>query len=523
MRKNYLGKLSAAVMLLIAGLSFTSCNEFFEWLIDNPVEVTQNEEGTTITLTTTGASMTVSSSSDISNLLSEVKADIASKGSSEYVVTINSSNLQTSGSDNTISVPKVVGSNINLTFNEVVSTSTPLTLKASETTSTTSTTAVNEVTVTMPSGTSGVSLNIEMPETSVTLKAYSGTVVYNEVAATTATNTLIIESGVTIKTLVWKGGNIIVKDGAKIETLGAEGDDKNDKFQVSPWGTSLYKAKDNNTYRVFKNTLDGDYYIPENVKVCKGDLATNTSYDDANNIRINKLIIADGASAIINYQIAAEAVEGEGNAKIYISNHWLDEDDYVVYTVDLAYFTTSIKGITIEPYIAEEYKEKEKKSHLCIYFSGETPTGEHTVAFTNCSFYAKTFFETRVQNWIIKRDEYGNVVTEEVTIYHAIKDNGNGSRLHWYGGDKESILSITGNPDVEVSEGETGGYWTTTEIESVYEPIQFSNYTGILELNSCTIGGSAITSQTDLISSNSEWPEGVTILVKVDGTLYSYN
>ena len=40
MRNNVFGKLSATIMLLIAGLSFTSCNEFFEWLIDNPSEVT---------------------------------------------------------------------------------------------------------------------------------------------------------------------------------------------------------------------------------------------------------------------------------------------------------------------------------------------------------------------------------------------------------------------------------------------------------------------------------------------------
>ena len=207
-------------MLLIAGLSFTSCNEFFEWLIDNPsdVTITQNEEGATVTLTTSGASMTVSSASDISNLLNKILSDIASKGGSEYVVTISSSNLQTSGSDNTIIIPKVVGSNINLIFNVGINTSIPLTLKASETSSTTSTAAVNKLTVTMPSGTSGVTLNVEMPETSVTLKASSGSVVYNEIVAATAINTLYIEKGVTIKNLQVKGGRVVVKDGGAIET-----------------------------------------------------------------------------------------------------------------------------------------------------------------------------------------------------------------------------------------------------------------------------------------------------------------
>lgn len=217
---NTLGRtFLTAAMLLIAGMSFTSCDEFFEWLNDNPVETTQNGEEATVALTNSGASMTVSTASDISNLLNEVKADIASKGSSEYVVTIkSSSDLKTSGSDNAISIPKVVGSNINLTFNEAVSTSTPLTIKAAETTSTTPTVAVNKLTVTMPSGTSGVSLNVEMPETSVTLKATSGSVVFDEIVATTALNTLYIEEGVSIKNLQIKGGRVIVKDGGSIET-----------------------------------------------------------------------------------------------------------------------------------------------------------------------------------------------------------------------------------------------------------------------------------------------------------------
>lgn len=56
---------------------------------------------------------------------------------------------------------------------------------------------------------------------SVTLSAAGtdGTATYGEVTATTATNTLIIGKGVTIETLTIDGGNVIIEEGATVNTI----------------------------------------------------------------------------------------------------------------------------------------------------------------------------------------------------------------------------------------------------------------------------------------------------------------
>ena len=63
-------------------------------------------------------------------------------------------------------------------------------------------------------------LIIDLPNSSVNLDT-KGQTTFEEVHTTTAANTLVVESGVTIKKLVIKGGNVRVKNGAKIETIEA--------------------------------------------------------------------------------------------------------------------------------------------------------------------------------------------------------------------------------------------------------------------------------------------------------------
>ena len=63
-------------------------------------------------------------------------------------------------------------------------------------------------------------LIIDLPNSSVNLNT-KGQTTFEEVHTTTAANTLVVESDVTIKKLVIKGGNVRVKNGAKIETIEA--------------------------------------------------------------------------------------------------------------------------------------------------------------------------------------------------------------------------------------------------------------------------------------------------------------
>lgn len=63
---------------------------------------------------------------------------------------------------------------------------------------------------------------INMPNTTVTLAATAGKAVYGKVEATTADNTLIIDSGVTVNEVVVKQGNVRVNSGATVGSMSNE-------------------------------------------------------------------------------------------------------------------------------------------------------------------------------------------------------------------------------------------------------------------------------------------------------------
>lgn len=68
-----------------------------------------------------------------------------------------------------------------------------------------------------------LNLNINLPNTTVALAANAGTATFNDVTASTADNTLIIEEGVTVKKLIVKKGNVRVNKGATLTEI-AKGD-----------------------------------------------------------------------------------------------------------------------------------------------------------------------------------------------------------------------------------------------------------------------------------------------------------
>ena len=153
-----------------------------------------------------------------------------------------------------------------------------------------------------------------MPNSTVTLNA--GTI--DELVATTANNTLIIESGVTVNWLNLKGGNAIVKDGGKV--IGAL---KNNNFDVKKEGIfieNLYKNE------IPATVTDDDYYYVNKAKILKREdggrvfiNVWNYAEDPQNEVEI---IISDGAKAETyvafsssNYNPAINII-GEGNAMI---------------------------------------------------------------------------------------------------------------------------------------------------------------------------------------------------------------
>lgn len=83
--------------------------------------------------------------------------------------------------------------------------------------STEPTTSVTTVNVTVPNNSKVEMMNIEAPTLTVELSAKNnGTAVYETVTARTATNTLIINAGVTVNKLILNGGNVAIKKGATV-------------------------------------------------------------------------------------------------------------------------------------------------------------------------------------------------------------------------------------------------------------------------------------------------------------------
>lgn len=380
MRKDFFMKnLLAASMLLVVSMGMVSCQGLLDAIVgsqDNPSSQpsqpsTQPTE-TVVTPTAQGAKVEASSPEAVSKALATLVDDIKAKGvgeGKEYKVEVSGVSSESTASENTIVVPKVENSNINLVFTEAVATSSaPLVVKASETTSTESKAAVNELTITVPNAES-LDLKVDMPETTVTLKSSGSNSVIKSIVAKTALNTLVIESGVTVEELEVQGGRVIVKSGGKIETYvypASEGfirisSDGVIPYRIAGIDQSGNEDWDNPVWQI-ADEQNNPYYI-QNLKIIKGqaEYATIEHEIEVNKL-FKKLIIADGAA--VNYKngedIRIETIEGQGSAKflygVSYQNYGTGE---MVYTgnCDLEY-VKNLSGVEFSPLWADKVEEE---------------------------------------------------------------------------------------------------------------------------------------------------------------------
>lgn len=124
-----------------------------------------------------------------------------------------------SGADNTISLPSETnGKAVSISFESVASNDAALTIQEAN-----GATVSSDVTLFAPSNTgNAMDVTINLPNSTVTLAANNETATYDEVTATTAANTLIVDGGVTINSLTVKQGNVRVKAGATITSVAKE-------------------------------------------------------------------------------------------------------------------------------------------------------------------------------------------------------------------------------------------------------------------------------------------------------------
>ncbi len=185
-------------------------------------------------------------------------------------IAVSGSFNTTSGSNDGIAIPVLQNSDINLAFNTAPTTSTaaPLTLtdKTNTSVSAPAATATNSVSLAVPETTAeqeAPSVAITMPSTTVTLAAVGNKATYNEVTATTAQQTLIINAGVTVKKLTVKGGNLKIY--GKVEQLVHDAGN-----------TTIYIIK--GTEASLPATIDSKFVVQSDVAVLKTAFANGEDF-----------------------------------------------------------------------------------------------------------------------------------------------------------------------------------------------------------------------------------------------------
>lgn len=141
----------------------------------------------------------------------DISSEILNAPASSTIVINNEVDVN-DGSTITLPTPATEGSNLNIQFNTAPSTSstTPLVLSQEGNNS-----KDNKVKVVMPSGATGLNVNVNMPNTTTTLEGGS----YDNVQSSTAENTLIVLGGTTIENLTVLKGNVRLAQGATISSL----------------------------------------------------------------------------------------------------------------------------------------------------------------------------------------------------------------------------------------------------------------------------------------------------------------
>lgn len=325
----------AASMLLTVSMGMSSCTGLVDAVLgtsDKPTTQPTTQPTTAgAVITADQTTITISSFEEMIKAVSAeqneafIKAiETKAAAGEKYTINIKSEKPLSTANFEGLVIPRVVGSKIDVVFDKplVTSESNPLKVTADEKNSDTPTDAVNELTITLPNGSDNVYLSVNMPETTVKLE---GNVTYQFVEAITATNTLVVESGVTIKELQYKigsGTSVVVKNGGVVETFVYRADifymgitEKGLTYAVTPGIMVFFPiAKDEN----------GDPYFINCLKVVKGDAEICGLYHTFSRLHndgelfpdLKKLIIGDGAVVRnMNYtSIPYDDIIGEGNA-----------------------------------------------------------------------------------------------------------------------------------------------------------------------------------------------------------------
>ena len=549
MKKNYFGKIFA-IATVFAGLSLTSCNKNDNAIINGQVFEPSNFE-----LVEGGAVINANTPSEVSRMVTRLRQEIlkAAENKETFTININAAALTATAGDNTLSFLTVRNGDLVVNFNGTITTDEPLVLESKGVDENQGSygTAINKVAFNFPAGTSNIDLNVNMPKSSVTIKPTSGSLGINELSTKTAWTTMYIESGVTVNWLNLKGGNVVIKNGGKINGV------ESTYLNVYPDGLTFKGTSTNWNWNEEKQ--DYDITVTETPYLVKDSLRTSTSYTDKDFYMVQngkllaqengyysefsivgteakasadpiEIIIPDGVKAwtwgdnwngVGDYNKlnwASVNVTGEGNATFMLDG-WKNDKG----KIDLNYNRINLRrinkltNVTVDFTHALVYNSEDDK-----YEALEVDTATNIfknsriylpINSENCTFNAKQF---NMDTYNFNDDILSS--THKNSTFNSLKSDKNATFGVDFPAQNDKRKSFTLAFDTcEFDQAKFGsgfsGDWETTK-----------DYKGYISFANSKIGGKAVSNKTDMIAWAWPWTDGETvkaeILYTIDGVNY---
>ena len=538
MKKNYFGKIFA-IATVFAGLSLTSCNKNDNAIINGQVFEPSNFE-----LVEGGAVINANTPSEVSRMVTRLRQEIlkAAENKETFTININAAALNATAGDNTLSFLTVRNGDLVVNFNGTITTDEPLVLesKGLDENQGSYGTAINKVAFNFPAGTSNIDLNVNMPKSSVTIKPTSGSLGINELSTKTAWTTMYIESGVTVNWLNLKGGNVVIKNGGKINGVesthlnvypnGITFKGRNGKYdpETDTWVYTDFPYLVKDSLRTSTSYTDKDFYMVQNGKLLaqeNGDYSTFSTWGTEAKASADpfEIIIPDGVKAWTwknwngdynKQNWPSVNVTGEGNAT-FMYNGGEDEKGKInLYNngIDLSSIN-KLTNVTVDFTHALVWNSDDRKYEVL-----EVDTASNNYKWTNinlpinsenCTFNAKRFFmANNLADGIVSS-------THKNCIFNSLKSDQNETFWASFPAQNDKRKSFTLAFDTcEFDQAKFGsgfsGDWETTK-----------DYKGYISFANSKIGGKAVSKTTDMINWLNDWPDGkAETLFTIDGVNY---
>ena len=559
MKKNYFKILMAIAIMVMTGVSFTSCDE----QLDNPVVDPTETEDLVIEETAQGAKITINKLSAVSSFIDELKTVIekfqTENPGKQFVLDIETTaTLEATETDYTLLIPNLSEFNIVINLNgNLVTSAKPLTLKLDQKAGTRDevgekikTNYDNVITLNLKND--DIDLILDVPGTTVFINKLNSIQILNGVS--------VVKDGGSINTYVWAPTrNDYDMNNGEPEWV---------EFTASGdgWSSSYYRP--NVSY------ANGDSYHFKNLKIVKGkaDYAKINVREES--YKLDKLTIAEGLTVVLNYSPYIKEIVGEGNGAILKSSDvWWDNYEKKTVATDIYLDRVDkISNVTIEPLLDGDFKDGTlerssifnvpadienvtfkmgyisfrnpeavsvavknckfesdvKDRRVSINIPGQTEAiNAFKFNFENCEFSENVIFENYIVTSKPKLDTDGKPIYEDRYEWVVFSDDGNS--WWWTSSNNEAdipeankAVGLLDNSDYEYNEEKERwepqkGYWKYQS--QVYEEITFKDFYATISFKDCKYAGKTMTAES--FHFNNSWlPTGAYLRYEFDGKVY---